>query len=149
GPKVAEFLPHRDWLVAALADFQTGSDAAVAKHNANLRQLSRDVFEFVRRDIVDDELVKRHMIFARTARAAIAHVAALILDPQLDYGRRLRRCPLVVDGTPCGKFFLLDRALPRGRPSDYCSEQHRTVGRKLAAQDRVSLARKHAKERRN
>lgn len=115
-----EPLPFRLWLNRIIEDPETAFSERGAQVNALM--LNGAYFIFPEVEFTDGVRITRERVIARTLDAALQYALNLFFDPELQYGRQLRKC----SWQECGKFALSEASNKPGQPrSFFCDDSHR------------------------
>jgi hypothetical protein len=117
------FARARDALCASLQRVLDDPETAIDDVGGNTaRIVNSHVIVIPEVRVISGKWIRRERILARSPAEALVYALNLFLDPELDFGKYLRRCNL----DSCKRFAIGDPPLGRGQPPKYfCKDAHR------------------------
>ena len=128
----------RQWLREVFYAVVSDGYEAIQTYGPEVGKRCEEVREFGHPQFRDGTLVDELRVIARSHDSAVGYVAALFLDPRQHFGERLRQCAYIGDDSvACERFFMIPQDAEIGRPSLYCTPNHRAAAKKQSQRQRA------------
>ena len=132
------FRKPSQWLREVFCAVVSDGYEAIQTYGPEVDKRCQEVREFGHPQFRDGTLVDELRVIARSQDSAVGYVAALFLDPRQHFGERLRQCAYSGDDSvACERFFMIPQDAEIGRPSLYCTPNHRAAAKKQSQRQRA------------